>query len=183
MTTIPKTGRPRENPEFCVEKGCSLRAVCKSRCDKHYRSWRRDTSGVPRAYTRNQGNICSAEGCSLPAERKGLCSTHYARVRRNGDLKLRRAPNGAGHLDDRGYFITTKNGKTQGEHRHVMEKKLDRELFEDETVHHKNGNRSDNQQRNLELRVGLHPQGQSIPDQIEWAETILARYRPERLRP
>lgn len=40
-----------------------------------------------------------------------------------------------------------------------MEEKLGRVLTKDETVHHKNGNRADNQVENLELHVGRHGKG------------------------
>lgn len=68
------------------------------------------------------------------------------------------------------------------EHRHVMEAMLGRPMRPEETVHHRNGVRSDNRPENLELWSTSQPPGQRVVDKVEWAKALLALYvEPEDL--
>ena len=132
----------------------------------------------------NDETCCQVETCNKKSRTLGYCPGHYDRVRRNGDLNESKPllVRGVFHKNKQGYMEYTKNGKRVFEHRQIMEEHLGRPLLKEETVHHKNGNRSDNRIENLEIWSISQPSGQRIEDKIKWALEILETYSEFRER-
>lgn len=57
-----------------------------------------------------------------------------------------------------------------------MSKHLERPLTKDESVHHKDGNRLNNEISNLELWSRYQPPGQRVTDKVQFAIEMLLRY-------
>jgi hypothetical protein len=77
-------------------------------------------------------------------------------------------------------YARNKNGNWFAlEHVVAMAQHLGRPLKKGETVHHKNGIRSDNVITNLELWSKSHPSGQRVVDVYNWAKSYIAEYERE----
>jgi hypothetical protein len=81
-----------------------------------------------------------------------------------------------GHINKHGYKVYSVDGKYSFEHRLVMEQHLGRRLSPKENVHHKDGDRLNNDISNLELWSTSQPPGQRIEDIVQWAYEIIELY-------
>jgi hypothetical protein len=81
--------------------------------------------------------------------------------------------NKGGHVDKHGYRMLWLNGKPVREHRHVYEQHYNIKLTRNDTIHHKNGIRTDNRIENLERYPSAHGRGQRMPDLVSWSVALL----------
>ena len=154
----------------------------------------RQCSGIGRRKTSESGNTftCLECGKENPKRRKPggriyeqqkYCDTRCksAHQRTKALNKFNRGEYGR-HLKRHGYVAISVPSLVNGtkghilEHRYVMSKRLDRDLFPGETVHHINGIRSDNRIENLELFSSRHGPGQRVVDKVQFAIEILTLY-------
>ena len=171
----------------CSVEGCARRPKGNGLCHAH---WQRQKGGQdlgPPVHSHYQGKFvpCLLSDCSKRATSKGMCQNH-AEQRRRGLIddvgnKLRDKqkpgrPRKAERYNQDGYILVwapeghlraQANGKIY-EHRLVMEQTIGRYLEEWELVHHKDGDRSNNDISNLQLLDGRskkhegHPPGSEM---------------------
>lgn len=181
----PSAGGPLRNTDhkaFCSFPGCSGPYLAKGLCNKHYQARQRNGDAVYQDRGPLQRDLpCSVDGCTNKRKGGSYCGKHYQRLRLNGDpLVSRRGEIGKGTVSHKGYIIVYRpdhpNANKHGrlpEQRLVMSEILGRPLRDDETVHHKNGVRSDNRPENLEVWTGNHSNGARLEDVYAWAKEFI----------
>lgn len=184
----PSRGARRVGRSTCTVDGCAKQVANHGLCSMHRH--RKERHGDPNlvlasnGLPRGQYKMCRVPGCALKsASVLGYCKRHLDRVQKTGEPgpveRLTRRP-GEGTID-RGYRYITVDGEQWPEHRVVMERMLGRRLSPHESVHHKNGVRSDNAPSNLELWSKSQPWGQRVEDKVAWCVEMLRLWAPHLL--
>lgn len=182
---LPIGYRSLYKQEWCAVDGCESRVNALGYCAGHYTRLVAHGSVLadkPFRPKYKETNVeCSFDGCDRLAREHGLCGTHSTQSKQGKvltpirPLVRTRAP-GEGSTSKEGYSTIWLDGRRVLEHRFVMEKIIGRKLLPGETVHHRNGRRTDNRPSNLELKASHHGSGQTIPDLLAWAHEIIDRY-------
>jgi hypothetical protein len=183
--------RQKKQKAKCRIEGCSDHAHGHGLCDFHCTRFRKHGDplggGPKRILDGASSGACAVDGCSNEAMARHLCAKHYSSLRKFGDPLGAKPQDGRSkvwHIRKGGYVVKfdRSNPYTHPisgivfQHRQVMGEMIGRPLRENESVHHKNGDRSDNRRSNLELWSRGQPAGQRVEDQVKWAREILKEY-------
>lgn len=175
----------------CSANNCQDQAVSKKYCSFHYIRFKRGKDlDAPKQC--DSGFPCKNEFCNRLSYCREFCRSCYVKLLKgidpieDLDPSIEKINNGPGWINNNGYVVLNRRGHWASgkrgyimEHRLVMSEHLDRKLEQYETVHHKNGNRQDNDILNLELWCSRHPKGQRATDLLQWADFIYEKYGNE----
>lgn len=166
----------------CSISDCEKPFYAKGLCKSHYSRARKYGDPLGKRLV-NADKTCVGDSCDNPVFARELCHGHYQRVR-NGvelDRPIGRAWREYPYevTNSKGYVVVVTGRRLSDripKHRLVMEQYLGRPLLNHESVHHRNGDRSDNRLENLELWSTSQPYGQRIADKIRFALEIIEMY-------
>ncbi len=177
------------HPATCSVTGCERPYLARGYCNLHYHRVNVGNDVGPPHAKRQRNRKCSVAGCDRKHVANGYCAMHRLRVLKNGEPGPPTTLIGLGDgcLTAQGYRLIRRAGHPNAnkngyltEHKFVMSKKLGRPLMKGETVHHKNGIRTDNRPDNLELWTSAQPSGQRVEDLISFAVELLTKYAADR---
>lgn len=167
----------------CTIDNCKNDIYRLDMCSRHYRRKLKYNDPHKLLVGRSETGLCSVMACDRVHEARGFCVKHYLRFKKYGVTSLpikERRP----QITKEGYKLiyAPEHNNSNGigyisEHRLVMSRHIGRDLLDDENVHHKDGNRLNNDISNLELWSTYQPSGQRVQDKIKWAEKIIDLYR------
>lgn len=184
---------------MCSFPACERDSYAHKLCKSHYAQRKRGKPLTKLRPRKPNGTwlgvtTCLVEGCSGKHRSGGFCTSHLWQVQKSKNptprLVRRVTPGEWGRWarTKGGYVVRYRSlgrvdGRTiaerQFQHRVVMEEKIGRPLRSEETVHHRNGVRDQNNIENLELWSTSQPSGQRVVDKVAWAKELLALYEPE----
>jgi len=97
----------------------------------------------------SDGKTCCIDGCNKRRKARGMCNTHYEKWRRNGDPLVTRFAEAHGSAHIAGYRTFWRAGQNILEHRIITEKALGKPLPANAEIHHFDGDRANNSNKNL----------------------------------